>query len=491
MKINPYIFRGYDVRGIVDKDLNPEIVEHLGRAYGAFLKKRGIKKAVVGYDCRLTSPSYSRAMIKGLLSSGIDVIDIGLALVGNIYWAQYYFKAPGCVSVSGSHNPANYNGFKFGTGFSVTMITEEIEELRQIAQESQFVQGKGELKEQDIKEIYFRDLIERFPGPFKFNVVVDPGYSTAGAFAPELLEKAGCQVVRSHCEIDGSFPIGTPDPTEKKVAERLSKKILKEKADMGFSYDSDGDRIGVVDEQGNILWNDVLVALFAADALERNPGAKIVFNTLCSKIVQDVILAKSGQPIMWRTGHSFIKAKAQKEKAAFAGELSGHFYFLDKFYPHDDGCYSTLALLNYLSRTKKTLSEATAGLPKYISSPEIKLFCADDKKVALIAKIAPVVKEDFSDAQVIDDERAGDGVRIDLPDAMFVIRYSQNGPYLTIKFEAKTAERYDYFKKYISDLLHRYEEIDWDSKINVNLESLEIIGDEPKGSSLSAPTSRA
>ncbi|MBZ1345040.1 MAG: phosphomannomutase/phosphoglucomutase [Candidatus Nealsonbacteria bacterium] len=474
MKINPFIFRGYDVRGEADKDLNPEIVEHLGRAYGTFLRKRGIKKAVVGYDCRLTSPSYSQAIIKGLLFSGIDVIDIGLALVGNIYWAQYYFKAPGCVSVSGSHNPVNYNGFKFGTGFSSTMVTEEIEELRQIAQNGQFVQGKGKLKKQDIKEAYLRDLIKRFHLPFKFKVVIDPSHSTAGAFAPELLEKAGCQVVRSHCQIDGSFPIGTPDPTEKKVAERLSEKILEEKADLGFSYDSDGDRIGVVDGRGNILWNDVLVALFAMDVLDRNPGAKIVFNTLCSKMVEDVILAKRGEPLMWRTGHSFIKAKAQKEKAAFAGELSGHFYFLDKFYPHDDGCYSTLALLNYLSRSKKTLSEAIAGLPKYISSPEIKIFCADDKKVVLMAKIGPVLKKDFPDARVIDDERAGDGVRLELKDGMFVIRYSQNGPYLTIKFEAKTKDCYNFLKNYIKELLHRYEEIDWNSKINVNLDSLDL-----------------
>ena len=489
MEINPYIFRGYDVRGEVDKDLNPEIAEYLGKAYGTFLRKRGIKKAVVGRDCRLTSQSYSRAIIKGLLSSGIDVIDIGLALVGNVYWAQYYFKAPGCVSVSGSHNPANYNGFKFGTGFSATMVTKEIEELRQIAGKGQFIQGKGRLGKRDIKKAYFRDLIKRFPESLKFKVVVDPGHSTAGVFVPELLEKAGCRVIRSHCELDGSFPIGTPDPTEKKVADRLSKKILKEKADLGFSYDSDGDRIGAVDEKGDISWNDVLVALFASDVLERNPGAKIVFNTLCSKMVQDVILAKSGRPIMWQTGHSFIKAKAQKEKAAFAGELSGHFYFLDKFYPHDDGCYSTLALLSYLSRTKKTLSEAIAGLPKYISSPEIKLFCADDKKVALMTKIAKILKKDFPPsevgdedrsssspfavARIIDDERVGDGLRLELADSMFVIRYSQNGPYLTIKFEAKTEERYNYFKNYINKLLHRYEEIDWNSKINVNLESLE------------------
>lgn len=479
MKINPFIFRGYDVRGEVDKDLNPEIVEHLGKAYGTFLRKRGIKKAVIGHDCRLTSPSYSQAIIKGLLFSGIDVIDIGLALVGNIYWAQYYFKAEGCISVSGSHNPATYNGFKFGTGFSNTLVTEEVQELRQISEKEEFLQGKGKLKKEDIKEVYFTDLIRRFPTPFKFKVVIDPSHSTAGTFAPELLKRSGCQVVCSHCQLDGTFPLGTPDPTEKKVAERLSKKILEEKADLGFTYDSDADRIGVVDERGGILWNDVLVALFAADVLEKNPGAKIVFNTLCSKIVQDVILVKGGKPIMWRTGHSFIKAKAQKEKAAFAGELSGHFYFLDKFYPHDDGCYSTLALLNYLSRTKKTLSEAVAGLPKYISSPEIKLFCADDKKVALIAKIAPILKKDFLQAEVIDDERAGDGVRLELKDSMFIIRYSQNGPYLTIKFEAKTKDQYDYLKNYINKLLHRYQEIDWKSKINVNLESLK--GESFKG----------
>jgi phosphomannomutase/phosphoglucomutase len=175
---------------------------------------------------------------------------------------------------------------------------------------------------------------------------------------------------------------------------------------------------------------------------------------------------------MWKTGHSFIKAKAQKEKAVFAGELSGHFYFLDKFYPHDDGCYSTLSLLGYLSRVKKTLSEAISLLPKYISSPEIKLFCADDKKVALMVKIAPELRKDFPEAELVDDERAGDGVRLETEYSMFIIRYSQNGPYLTVKFEAKTEEKYNYLKNYINNLLHRYEEIDWHSEINVNLESL-------------------
>jgi len=470
--INPYIFRGYDLRGLVGKDLNPEIVEHIGKAYGTFLLRRKIKKTVIGHDCRLSSESYSGAIIKGILSTGVDVVDIGLALVGTIYWAQYYFNAKGCVSVSASHNPIEYNGFKFGKEFSQTMESEEIQELRQISEKGQFSQGQGKLEKIDIKEPYFEDLLKRFPVPLKFKIVIDPSYSTAGAFVPELLEKAGCEVVRSHCEIDGTFPLGTPDPTERKVAERLSKKLLEAKADLGFSYDPDGDRIGVVDDKGNILWNDILVALFASAVLEKNSGAKIVFNTLCSKVVQDIIREKNGKGIMWRTGHSFIKAKAQKEKALFAGELSGHFYFLDEFYPHDDGCYSTLRLLNYLSRVKKTLSQAVADFPQYISSPEIKIFCADDKKVELIKKISPVFKQDFPQAEIIDDERAGDGVRVDFPDAMFVIRYSQNGPYLTVKFEAKTKDKYDFLKNYIKKLLHNYEEVDWNSKINVNVDSL-------------------
>lgn len=473
MEINPYIFRGYDIRGLVDKDLNSEIVELLGKAYGTFLLKRKIGKAVVGHDCRVSSPDYSQAIIKGLVSTGVDVVDIGLALAGNIYWSQYYFDSPGCVSVSASHNPKEYNGFKMGKGFSETLLSEEVKEIQRIIQEGNFLKGQGKLEKKDIKEEYLQDLVKRFPVKFQgLKIVIDPGNATPGFFVPDLLESIGCQVVSSNCELDGSFPLGTPDPTSQEMAERLAKKVLEEKADLGFSYDSDGDRIGVVDEKGNILWNDVLVALFAKDCLKDNPGAKIVFNSLCSKTVSDVIEEKGGQPVMWRTGHSFIKAKAQKEKAVFAGELSGHFYFLDKFYPHDDGCYSTLRLLNYLVNSKKRLSEAVEELPKYISSPEIKIFCPDEKKEDLIRKINPLLQKDFPEAKVIDDEQVGDGIRLNMADSMFVIRYSQNGPYLTIKFEAKIQEKYDLLKKYIKNLLSNYKEIDWSAKINVNTGSL-------------------
>ncbi len=472
-KVNPHIFRGYDIRGEVDKDLNPEIVKEIGKAYGTFITRQGIKKAVVGRDCRLTSPEYAKALIQGIISTGVDVIDIGLALAGNVYWAQYFLDCKGGVLVSASHNPSEYNGFKLATGFSKTMVSDEIQELREMIEKQDFIQADklGKVKEQNIDDDYFKDLAGRFNITKKFKVVVDPSCSTPGVFAPEMLRRVGCEVVESNCQLDGTFPCGTPDPTEKAVAERLAEKVKQEKADIGFSYDSDGDRMGVVDDKGTILWNDVLVALFAIDVLDQNPGAKIVFNTLCSKVVEDVIKEKQGEPIMWRTGHSFIKAKAQKEKAKFAGELSGHFFFLDKFYGHDDGIYTSLRLLEYLSRTNQSLSKAVESLPKYISSPEVKIGCPDDVKVGLMKKIAVKAKDDFKDAEIIDDERASDGVRVEMEDAMFVIRYSQNGPYITIKFEARTQDRYDELRGYINELLHSYQEIDW--SFGVNVDSLE------------------
>ncbi len=267
--------------------------------------------------------------------------------------------------------------------------------------------------------------------------------------------------------------MGAPDPTENELAMRLRDAVLENKADIGFTYDPDGDRIGIVDEKGTIIWNDVLVALFAVDVLNDHPGAKIMFNTLCSKVVPETIAKYGGEPFMWRTGHSFLKKKNQEVKAAMIGELSGHFFFSADFYNHDDGLYSSMRLLHYLSRTNQTLNQAMATLPKYKSSPEIKLYCDDDKKAKLMGKISPILKKEFPEAEVIDDERAGDGVRLDLPDSMFVIRYSQNGPYLTVKFEANNQEQYEHLREYIKKLLHMFDEIDWSSKINVNFEALD------------------
>ena len=475
MKINPYIFRGYDIRGEVNKDLNPEIVERIGMAFGTYLKRRGVKKAVVSRDSRGTSPQYSEAIIKGLSWAGIDTMDIGMELIGTFYWSQYYLNCKGGVYVTGSHNPAEYNGFKLANDFSETLVTGGIQELRKRVESEDYEKGKarGEVKKQNIRQAYFEDLLKRIPLKKKFKVVVEAGYATAGTIAPDLLKKADCKVVENNCKLDPSFPLGAPDPTSIIIAQRLRERVLQEKADIGFSYDSDGDRIGIVDDKGNIIWNDVLVALFAIDVLNDHPGATIMFNTLCSKAVEETILKYHGRPFMWRVGHSFLKKKNQEVKAAFIGELSGHFFFSADFYNHDDGLYSTLRLLSYLAKTNQSLSAAISSLPVYISSPEIKIYCADDKKIDLIAKISQVLKKDFPQAEVIDDERAGDGVRLDLPDEMLVVRYSQNGPYLTIKFEAKTEERYNYLRNYIKKLLLSYEEIDWNSDINLNVKVFE------------------
>lgn len=475
MKINPHILRGYDIRAEVDKDINAEIMEHIGKAYGTYIiEKLNPKKVVVGYDCRLTSVEYKNAIIKGLITTGLDVIDIGLSLVGNIYWAQYYFKTPATAMITASHNPKEFNGVKLSNDYSEAMILEELQELAKIMEKEDYiVAGElGKITQQDIKDQYFPDLIKRFNIKKGLRVVVDPTCTTAGAIVPKLLRQAGCTVIEKNCQLDGNFPLGVADPTEEIVAKRLSKEVLEAKADIGFSYDSDGDRMGIVDEKGTIIWNDVLVALFAVDVLEKHPGATIMFNTLCSKLVTETILKYGGKPFMWRTGHGFLKKKNQEIKAAFIGELSGHFFFSADFYNHDDGCYATIRLLDYLSKTNQSLSEAMSKLPQYISSPEIKIYCADDKKIKLMEKISPILKKDHPNAEIIDDERAGDGVRLELSDSMFVVRYSQNGPYLTIKFEARTQEKYNELKKYIRELLQRFPEVDWENEIKVNIESL-------------------
>jgi len=475
MKINPYMFRGYDIRGRVDKDLNPEIVEHIGMAFGTYLKRRGINKVVVSNDSRADSPRYSKSLIKGLNWTGIDVIDVGMELIGTFYWSQYYLNCKGGVYVTGSHNPAEYNGFKLANDFSETLVTDGIQELKRMVEDEDYEKGKvkGEVKKQNIRQAYFEDLLKRLPFKKGFKVVIEAGYATAGAIAPDLLRKIGCNVIESNCKLDPSLPLGAPDPTSITMAQRLRERVLREKADIGFSYDSDGDRIGIVDDKGNVIWNDVLAALFAIDVLNDHPGATIMFNIICSKAVEETILKYGGRPFMWRVGHSFLKKKNQEVKAAFIGELSGHFFFSADFYNHDDGLYSTLRLLSYLVKTNQLLSAAISSLPKYISSPEIKIYCADDKKIDLIAKIGQVLKKDFPQAKVIDDERAGDGVRLELSDEMFVVRYSQNGPYLTIKFEAKTKEQYNYLKNYIKKLLLSYEEVDWNSDINLNVKVFE------------------
>lgn len=465
-QINPHIFRGYDLRGVVPTDLNEKTVRLITKGFITMLYEKQIKEVVIGGDNRLTSDEFKGYVIDELIRNGVDVYDIGHSLSQIVYWAQYFFLSKACIMITASHNPKEYNGFKLGRSFSDTLETEEIKELREYVQQGKFKKydRQATLIKKDVFAEYKKDLLKRVKITKKFKVVIEGLNTFAGEFVSQILEETGCKVIRQNCEPDGNFPLGTPDPTESEVLERLAKRVLKEKADLGFTYDADGDRVGIVDEKGRKIWNDTLVAIFAQDVLYYEPGATIVYNTLCSKQTADVIKKSGGVPLMWLTGHSFIKAKLRQVKAAFGGELSGHMFFVDNFYGHDDGAFGTLRLLQYLSRTHQSLGQTIAKMPQYVSSPEIKFGCADDIKFDFIkAKITKELKNLFGKtASYINI----DGIRADTKDEMVIVRASQNGPYITVKFEGKTQKKYDELKVKIKTILKKYREVDFASGVN-------------------------
>ncbi len=476
MKINPEIFRNYDIRGIAGTDLNPENVEAIGKAYGTFLHYRNIEKIVCGRDCRLSSESYQIAFTNGVLSAGVCVIDLGMVMTQMMYFGQYKFQTAGGAMITASHNPKNYNGFKLATGYSQTTGPEELREIKDLTQtEKYFVSNNpGVLTKMDVKEDYIQDVLKRVKIQKKFRVVVDTHCGTTGNFNPEILQRAGCEVIGMNTKVDGSFPMGTPDPTDAKLMNILANKVVSNIADIGFAFDGDGDRMGIVDEKGNVLWNDFVLAIFADELLEKKPGSKIIFNTLCSRVVSEIVEKHKGIPIIWRTGHTFIKEKMSAEGAALGGELSGHFFFADDAYGFDDGTLAALRILEYLSDKNVSLSTVYESFPKYISSPEIKIGCPDNKKVGVINDLAIKFRADFPNAQITDDNviPGDDGVRADFDDGMMVFRYSQNGPYITIKFEAKSNEVFEERRTYVREMLKKYPEMIWKDELCVNLDFL-------------------
>lgn len=465
-KVPSHIFRGYDIRAIADTELTDENIDKIIKAYATFLYRRRIKKVVVGYDTRLSSKRIHKQTIETLTSCGIDVIDIGLSLTQIVYFAQYAFLAKGAVMITASHNPKEFNGFKFAVGFSDTLIDTEVQLLRVVAQKEdfEFYKGKGKVIKEEVYSLYEKDILSKISNNKSFKIVIDACNGTSGEFLPKFLRAAGHTVVEQNCKLDGNFPNGTPDPTEKEVLTRLGKRVIAEKADVGFAYDCDGDRLGIVDEKGRFIWNDNLVSVFALDILDFMPGSPIVYNTLCSQQVTEVINKAGGKPFMWMTGHSFIKAKVKEIRALFGGELSGHFFFMDNFYGHDDGAYASIRLLNYIERHKTTLGKVVDKLPTYVSSPEIKFGCPDNIKFEFIAtKITKEFKKLFGPkAKYIDI----DGIRADSGTDMAIVRASQNGPYITVKFEAKTKSGYDRLKKEIKAILTKYKEVDFESGVN-------------------------
>ena len=476
MYINPYIFRNYDIRGVVGKDLDAEKVEALGKAYGTLLNRRKIKQAVVGRDGRLSSDEFQKAFVKGLITTGVDVIDIGLIMTQMMYFAQYYYQTNGGAMLTASHNPAQYNGFKLAIGYSKTTEADELQEMREYVENDKYFVSPvpGTITKGDVKAAYIKDLQKRIHFNKKFKVVVDAHHGTTSIYAPEILRLFGCEVVERYTTVDGAFPAGTPDPTDEHIMLNLAEVVKEEKADVGFAYDGDGDRIGVVDNNNHIIWNDVLLAIFAKDILERFPKSKIVYNTLCTQVIPQVVKANGGIPVIWKTGHAYIKSKIAEEKAVFGGELSGHFFFNDNAFGHDDGIYATLRLLEILTEKNMALNELYSSFPSYISSPEVKVGCADEEKIKIVHEVAKQFRADFPNAQITDDTviPGDDGTRADYDDGMIVFRYSQNGPYITVKFEAKDQETYQKRKEYVRTILEKYPQIVWEDELCVNVNVL-------------------
>jgi phosphomannomutase/phosphoglucomutase len=476
MKINPQIFRNYDIRGVVDLDLDDIKVEALGKAYGTFLKMRSIGKMVCGRDCRLSGESYQRAFEKGVLSTGVDVVDLGLIMTQMMYFAQYHLRIMGGAILTASHMPKNFNGFKLAVGYSQTTGPEEVSEIRKLVEsEAYYTSDKpGVLTKEDVSEDYILDVLKGVQIEKKFRVVLDSHCGTTGLFNPDIFRRAGSEVIEMNSTVDGSFPMGTPDPTDAKLMNNLAEVVKANDADIGFAFDGDGDRMGLVDEKGDVLWNDVVVAIFAKEILEKSPGSKIIYNTLCSQVVSEVVKQNGGVPIIWKTGHAFIKAKMAQESALFGGELSGHFFFADKALGYDDGTYAALRVLEYLSKKDKSLGQLYESFPVFVSSPEIKIGCPDDKKIGVIKDLAIKFKADFPDAKITDDTviPGDDGVRADFDDGMIVFRYSQNGPYITIKFEAKDKDTFDKRRGYVREMLRKYPEMIWEDDLCVNLDFL-------------------
>ncbi len=448
------MFREYDIRGRVnDRELNATSAEWIGRGFGTFLDRRDIRDMVVGYDSRFGSVEIRDGLVRGLRASGRNVVMVGMCLTPMMYWSQYRFDVRGGAMVTGSHNPKGWNGLKLAAGLSYTLVGDEIRELYEIIEREDFVEGHGDYTETSIADDYTADLVGRVDIRRRFRIVIDTGNGTAGAFAPRIFREAGCDVIEQFTELDPDFPNHEPDPARRETVEALGRRVRDEGADMGIAFDGDGDRFGLVDENGEVIWPDRYMILLARQVLERQPGAKIVFDVKCTQALEDDIRERGGVPIMWKTGHSHIKAKLHEEKAALAGEMSGHVFFVENYYGFDDGIYAALRFVEYVSTQDRTVSELMADTPRYVSSPAIQAPCPDEVKYDVVARLTEDLKRDFD--RVIDIN----GARVVFDDGWGLVRASSNLPELVLRFEARTPERLEEIKETFRKYLAKYPEV--------------------------------
>jgi phosphomannomutase/phosphoglucomutase len=427
------IFREYDIRGVVDQDLDLLDAERIGKGFGTYLHHRGGRSALVGRDCRLSSPSIRDALVKGLVASGIQVVDAGVCPTPAFYFGLRHFSCDGGLMITASHNPPEYNGFKVCLGPD-TLFGEEIQKFRQMIEAGEFRTAEGSVATRDVISPYVDWVSHGVSLNRPVRLAVDAGNGTGGITAGSILRRLGCRPQELFFEMDGTFPNHEPDPTVPENLETLVQTVVENGLELGIGLDGDADRIGVVDEKGRIIYGDMLLVIFAREILREKPGSTIIGEVKCSQRLYDDIRAHGGHPIMWRTGHSLIKQKLKEEGAALAGEMSGHIFFAHRYFGYDDAVYAACRLLEILAKSERPLSHYLADLPKMYNTPEIRIPCPESVKFQVVER----VKEELAKAHPVIDV---DGVRVVFPQGWGLVRASNTGPILVLRFEAESESR--------------------------------------------------
>ena len=446
MPMNPRVFREYDIRGRADRDLPDDFALDLGRAIGTHLRRAGAKTMTLGRDCRVSSPRLHAALREGLLSTGMQVWDVGIVATPILYYSVFHYDADGGIMLTGSHNPPEDNGFKILRGKS-TIHGAEIQALRTLVENRDFVAGQGSVESRSIIPEYLAMAKGRIElGPRRFGVVVDAGNGVGGPAAP-LIESLGFPVTKLYCDEDGRFPNHHPDPTIPENVADLIATVQSTGAEVGIALDGDADRIGVVDRKGRIVWGDQLMILFARAILAEVPGATFVSEVKCSKALYDEIARAGGRAIMWKVGHSLIKEKMKEEKALLAGEMSGHIFFAHRYFGYDDAIYAAARLVELLSRSDKTLEDHVDSLPHFFNTPEIRYELADEVKFDVVKRVVARFQGDHGHG--ISEVVVVDGARVLWPDAWALVRASNTQAALVLRFEAESQARLDEVRAFV------------------------------------------
>lgn len=443
--INSGIFREYDIRGIAGKDIREADVVSIGKAYGSLLAKQDRKIVSVGRDCRLTSEKFSQLFIQGIMSSGCNVIDIGICPTPVLYFSIQHLNLDGGAMVTASHNPPEYNGFKLLSGTD-SIHSQGLQDIRIIIEKKDYVTGNGTVTQKDVLTPYKEYMLNNIHLRRPLKVGIDAGNGTGGITALPVLKNLGCDVHDIYCDMDGTFPNHEADPTQKKNVLDLIDLVKQKGLDLGVGYDGDADRIGVVDKNGHVIYGDQLMVIYAREILDRHPGATFISEVKCSMVMYDDIRNHGGNAIMWRTGHSLIKKKMKEENAALAGEMSGHMFFKDRYLGFDDALYATCRLLEIIADTGMGVDELIADLPRTFTTPEIRVECPDEIKFNVVEKIVAHFK---ARQKVIDI----DGLRALYEDGWGLVRASNTQPALVLRFEALSEKRLNDIRQEIESVL--------------------------------------